>query len=75
MAGNRDAIWRFFVFENNLVAEDDSELMDPKIIDEKEFPCAQSVAFFETRLFLKGTFEDPIDLISRVNLLNKDKPV
>lgn len=27
--GDRDAIWRFYVFENNLVEEDESKLLDP----------------------------------------------
>jgi proline iminopeptidase len=63
LRGDRDAIWRFFVFENNLMEEDSQNLLDPFTIDEKSYPEATSVAFFESRLFLKGTFEDPIDLI------------
>merc|ERR1712094_160587 len=35
----------------------------------KEFPKAQSVSFFEARLFLKGTFEEPVDLLGGVPLL------
>lgn len=63
LRGDRDAIWRFFVFENNLMEEDSANLFDPFVVDEKSFPEATSVSFFETRLFLKGTFEDPIDLL------------
>eukprot|EP01049_Picozoa_sp_SAG25_P014455 SAG25_NODE_2563_length_1530_cov_66.713935_3_plen_130_part_00 len=52
--GDRDAIWRFHVFENNLMEEDPDELLDPLRIDPQSFGEAQSVAFFETRLFLRG---------------------
>ena len=65
LRGDRDAIWRFFVFENNLMEEDPANLFDPYTIDEKTYPEATSVSFFETRLFLKGTFEDPIDLLGK----------
>lgn len=72
LRGDRDAIWRFFVFENNLMEEDPANLFDPFTIDEKSYPEATSVSFFETRLFLKGTFETPIDLLGEriVNLNN-----
>lgn len=63
LRGDRDAIWRFFVFENNLMEEKPENLFDPFTIDEKAYPEATSVSFFEARLFLKGTFEDPIDLL------------
>ncbi|KAK3277525.1 hypothetical protein CYMTET_14476 [Cymbomonas tetramitiformis] len=69
VSGDRDAIWRFYVFENNLMVEDPSELLDPHKISEEEFAEAQSVSFFEARLFLKGTFEDPVDLLGRLHLL------
>lgn len=65
LRGDRDAIWRFFVFENNLMEEDTSHHFDPYTIDEKSYPEATSVSFFECRLFLKGTFEDPIDLLGK----------
>lgn len=74
LRGDRDAIWRFFVFENNLMEEDPANLFDPYAIDEKTFPEAASVSFFETRLFLKGTFEDPIDLIGDSILSLKEVP-
>lgn len=58
--GDRDAAWRFYAFENNLIEEDPSELLDPKVIKEEDFAEALSVSFFEARLFLKGTYEDPV---------------
>ncbi|KAL1503683.1 hypothetical protein AB1Y20_012156 [Prymnesium parvum] len=62
-SGDRDAIWRFYVFENNLIEEDASKLLDPLVIREEEFAEAQSVSFFEARLFLRGTFEEPVQLL------------
>ena len=35
---------------------------DPRTIDEADFAEAQSVSFFEARLFLKGTYEAPVQL-------------
>ena len=64
-AGDRDAIWRFYVFENNIIEEDPSKLKDPRVIDEAEFAEAQSVSFFEARLFLKGTYEAPVQLLGK----------
>jgi proline iminopeptidase len=62
--GNRDAIWRFYVWENNLMEEDDENLLDPYTVpNDDKFREACSISFFEARLFLKGTFEDPIDLL------------
>lgn len=71
LSGNRNAIWRFYVFENNLVEEDPDELLNPLVIaDDKRFREAQSVSFFECRLFLRGTFEEKIDLLgSRLSSL------
>jgi proline iminopeptidase len=73
LSGNRDAIWRFYVYENNLMEDDPTALLDPlnvpDIKDEK-YSEAMSIAFFEARLFLKGTFETPIDLLKDIqNLL------
>jgi hypothetical protein len=48
------------------VEEDPAELLDPLVISEVDFPTALSVAFFECRLFLRGTFEAPLDLLGRV---------
>ena len=69
MRGDRNAIWKFYVFEVNLMAETDEDCMDPEIIDEKIYPEAQSVAFFETRLFLRHGVEEPIDLVGRLGSL------
>ena len=65
ISGDRDAIWRFYVFENNIIEEDPAELKDPRTIDEAEFAEAQSVSFFEARLFLKGTYEAPVQLLGK----------
>jgi proline iminopeptidase len=72
--GNRDAMWRFHVFENNLVEEDHTKLLDPYVISEDVLPEAASVSFFESRLFLRGTFEEPLQLLEDVKLL-KEGPV
>lgn len=71
--GDRDAMWRFYVFENNLVEEDASALLDPFTIVEDLMPEAMAVSFFEARLFLRGTFEDVVDLLGAVDRL-KDVP-
>merc|ERR1712232_1230425 len=69
--GNRAAIWRFHVFEENLMEEDPAALLDPLHITEEKFPKAQSVAFFESRLFLRGTFEEPLNLLGKLHLLKR----
>ena len=74
LRGDKDAIWRFFVFENNLMEEKPENLFDPFTIDQRKYPEATSVSFFETRLFLKGTFEDPIDLLGNSLENTKDIP-
>ena len=33
--------------------------------------CTQSVAFFECRLFLRGTFEEPLDLLGHLHKLKE----
>lgn len=63
VSGDRDANWRFYAFENNLIEEDPAKLIDPRVIDEADYAEAQSVSFFEARLFLKGTFEAPVQLL------------
>ena len=35
LRGNTDAIWRFHVFENNLVEEDATQLLDPLKVCQK----------------------------------------
>ncbi|XP_066931270.1 probable proline iminopeptidase [Clytia hemisphaerica] len=71
LRGDRDAIWRFYVFENNLVEEDESKLLYPLKVSEGEFPTALSVSFFEARLFLRGTFEHPLTLMEDVKKLKE----
>eukprot|EP00931_Biecheleriopsis_adriatica_P043592 TRINITY_DN24918_c0_g1_i1.p2 TRINITY_DN24918_c0_g1~~TRINITY_DN24918_c0_g1_i1.p2 ORF type:complete len:163 (-),score=34.54 TRINITY_DN24918_c0_g1_i1:73-561(-) len=73
LKGDRSAIWRFYVFENNLMAEEASDLLDYHHIDEEIYLEAQSVSFFEARLFLRLAYEDPPDLLGRVEHL-KDIP-
>ena len=63
LAGDRQALWQFYAFENNLIEEDASKLIDPRVINEAEFAEAQSVSFFEARLFLRHTYEDPVQLL------------
>ena len=63
VSGDRMAIWRFYAFENNLIEEDATKLLDPRVVKEDEFAEAQSVSFFEARLFLKGTYEAPVQLL------------
>jgi hypothetical protein len=50
--------------------EDQPEMqLDPSVIVEKKLPEAQSVAFFEVRLWLHGAFEYPSNLLERVDNL------
>ena len=55
--------------KNNLMEDDPANQLDPKVIVESRFKEAQSVAFFETRLWLHGTFEQPSNMLSRVDQL------
>ena len=66
---SKNAIWHWHVFENNLMEEDPKRLLDPSKIVGSMLPKATSVAFFEARLFLHGTFEEPVDLLDRVDRL------
>lgn len=74
LAGSRLSIWKFYAFENNLMAESDADLVDPFTIDEEAHAEAQSVAFFETRLFLRGSYEDPPRLLERLGALQRMGP-
>ena len=56
-------------FENNLMEDRPEFQQDPDHIIESKFAEAQSVAFFETRLWLHGSFEDPSNLLARVDQL------
>ena len=69
--GNKDAIWRFYVFENNIIEEDEENLLDPLTISEDLMPEATSVSFFEARLFLRGAFEQPLRLLEDVKKLQE----
>lgn len=69
LRGDREAIWRFFVFENNLCEDDPANCLDPLTIVDSMMPRATSVAFFEARLFLRGTFEDIVDLVGPIGKL------
>lgn len=66
---NEHAIWRHFVWENNIMEEDPANLLDPYTIDYDRLPEASSVAFFENQIFLHGTFDEPMDLLSYVDRL------
>lgn len=71
LRGDRAAIWKWFVFEENLMVEDPSERLDYEKIDEEQYPEAQSVAFFEVRLFLRGAYDKPAKLLERLDTLAK----
>ena len=66
------AIWRAFAWETNLMEEDPANHLDPYEIKKDRLPEATSVAFFENRMFLYGTYDEPMDLIGNVERL---KPV
>eukprot|EP00980_Cylindrotheca_fusiformis_P009592 scaffold2123_cov96-Cylindrotheca_fusiformis.AAC.5 len=68
--GSEEAIWNWFVFENNLMEEAPENLLDPNVIDPLRMPEAQSVAFFETRLWLHASLEEPSNLLQRVPRLS-----
>merc|ERR1712224_1086998 len=75
VAGDKEATWKFYVFENNLMEEDESELLDFDVIDESMYAEAISVSFFEARLFLRGVYEkeeaeDELDLLGSVQSLS-----
>lgn len=69
--GDRQAIWQWVAFENNLMEEDPNLLLDPNAIQESKFPEAQSIGFFETRLWVHETWEAPSRLLRRVSSLDK----
>merc|ERR1712098_971571 len=47
LEGNRDAIWRFYVFEQNLLeAPDSPDIISYTEIDEAQYPTALQVSFF-----------------------------
>ena len=74
LRGDRMAIWKWYVYEVNLIEEDPSEWLDPEKIDKSKFEEAQSVAFFEARLFLNGVYElssDHLDLLENTKKLRE----
>jgi pimeloyl-ACP methyl ester carboxylesterase len=50
LAGNRDAIWRFYVFENNLMEEDPTQLMDPLTVGTGPDFAEAQVSYLHTLL-------------------------
>ena len=66
--GDRYAIWHWFVFENNLMEIDPQYILDPDKIDNQFYRESLSVAFFETHLWLHGSFDEPTS-----DLMNPDK--
>eukprot|EP00931_Biecheleriopsis_adriatica_P089124 TRINITY_DN63301_c0_g1_i1.p1 TRINITY_DN63301_c0_g1~~TRINITY_DN63301_c0_g1_i1.p1 ORF type:complete len:392 (+),score=47.89 TRINITY_DN63301_c0_g1_i1:70-1245(+) len=72
-AGDRLAVWKWYAFEENIVVESEDDRVDPVAIDESKFhhDLVQAVAFFEARLFLRGTYEEPIELLSRLGSLRR----
>jgi len=67
--GDEKAMWHWFVFENNLMETDPANLRDPDEIDRGEIRESRSVAFFETRLWITGSYERPSNLLSRMDQL------
>jgi len=73
LRGDRMAAWKFYVLEENLMAEVESDKMDFEKIDEEQYPQAQNVAFFEARLFTRLTFEEPPSIVARLGALSNIK--
>jgi len=71
--GDEDAIWRWFVFEENLMEVDPAKRQDPHVIVPSLMPEARSVSFFESRLFIHGAYEEPIRFLNRLDRLLKGK--
>ena len=78
--GDQDAVWRWHAMETNLMEDDPDEMLDSNRIGYSctgkhlpgEFQMAQSVAFFEARLFLKLAYEDPVHLVDHVARLVRE---
>jgi len=71
LKGDRNATWAWYVFETNLMEEDPNNLLSYSEIKNDTYSEAQNVAFFEARLFARGTWEDPANLLERVDELKK----
>lgn len=69
MDGDEKAMWHWFVFENNLMETDPANLYDPDTINLDHIREARSVSFFETRLWITGSYERPSNLLSRMDQL------
>jgi proline iminopeptidase len=67
--GDRQAIWAWHAFEVNLMEDNPLSRLNPSHIVAAKFREAQSVAFFETRLWLHETFEQPSNLLQRTDQL------
>ena len=67
---SKRARWYWHVFENNLMEIDHpANLLDQHTINKTVLPEATSVSFFEARLFLNGVFENPSNLLGKVQQL------
>lgn len=74
LQGDKEAIWKFYAFECNLIVEDDDspDYVDPEAwrkLDSdlrNEFLSASCIAAMEARLFLRGCCEDNLDLLQMV---------
>jgi len=73
LQGDRRAVWLCYAYEENLMAEAESDLMSYDEIDEASFGMAQTTAFFEMRLFTRLTFEEPPELVARLGALTAVK--
>lgn len=71
--GDRKAAWLCYAYEENLMSEESDLLNYDQIDEEAYYSEAQSVAFFEMRLFLRLTFEDPPNIIARLGALRNVK--
>lgn len=69
LQGDEAAMWHWFVFENNLMETDPANLHDPDVINRQLIREARSVAFFETRLWITGSYERPSRLLTRMEPL------
>lgn len=73
--GDKKAIWHWHVFENNLMEVNPKFILDPEVINHEYFPEATSVAFFETRLWLHGSYEDPSHILDRIDPALTQMPI
>ncbi|CAB9515065.1 Proline iminopeptidase [Seminavis robusta] len=75
-SGDKMAAWHWFVFENNLMELDPKRILDPYHIHEKYYRESLSVAFFETRLWLHGSYEFPTsDLLDETKIQQLTMPM